>query len=133
MIGYEKKNVNPRNRKTTDCGVRALTAATGEDYYKVLNDLYEIQVATGYDSADKRSIDRYMARQGWIKHKQPRRPDGKKYLVGEIDELIRPGQSAVVSLAGHLTAVVDGRIIDLWDCRSKTIGNYYTKGGIVMS
>ena len=127
MIPYLEKNVNPKNRKTTDCVIRALTVATGEDYYTVLKDLYELQVATGYDPTEKRIIDRYMERQGWTKHKQPRRPDGKKYLVGEIDLLIDEGDVAVVSLAGHLTAVKDDHLIDTWDCRHKTIGNYYTK------
>jgi hypothetical protein len=127
MIPYLEKNVNPRNRKTTDCVIRALTVATGEDYYKVLNDLYNIQVETGYDMAEKRSIDHYMKRNGWTKHKQPKKPNGKKYLVGEIDLLIDEGDPVVISLAGHLTAVKDDHLVDDWDCRYKTIGNYYTK------
>ena len=127
MVKYLNKNVNPRNRKTTDCVIRALTVATGEDYYKVLKDLYELQVATGYDMAEKRSIDRYLEQNGWTKHKQPKKPNGKKYLVGEINQLINDGDPAVVSLAGHLTAVKDDHLVDVWDCRYKTIGNYYTK------
>lgn len=33
MVKFELKNVNPKNKKTTDCVVRALTVATGKSAY----------------------------------------------------------------------------------------------------
>ena len=41
MIYYEKENVNFRNKKTTDCVVRALTTATGKTYMEILDMLID--------------------------------------------------------------------------------------------
>ena len=126
MIGFKRENLNPKGRKTTDCVIRAITAATKKDYNEVLMDLAKLQVETAYDMSDKRCYEKYLVSLGWIKHKQPRKIDGTKYRVGEINKLVYPGQRAIISMAGHLSVKVDQDIIDTWDCRRKTIGYYYT-------
>jgi len=126
MISFKNFNVNPKNRKTTDCVIRAIATATRQEYDKVVLDLAQMQIKTGYDMSDKKCYEKYLISLGWVKHKQPRKIDGSKYLVGEIDDLVYPHQTAIISLAHHLTVKDFYDIVDIWDCRHKTIGNYYT-------
>lgn len=134
MVGFEKRNVNPKNRKTSDCVIRAITAASGKKYETVYKDLIDISFKTGYMIDEKRVYEKLLENYGFVKHKQPRKWDGTKFTIGEIDELIDGVMvdgydigSVVISCANHLTAVIDGKVIDLWDCRRKCISNYYTK------
>ncbi|MCH5163566.1 MAG: hypothetical protein J1F36_00960 [Clostridiales bacterium] len=127
MIGYENKNINPKGKKTGDCVVRALSLAMGRDYVDVYRELFDISLLTGYIINDKRVEEKFLAKHGFVKHKQPKKPSGKKYLIGEIDKLCRD-KVIVISCAHHLTVVLDGTLIDSWDCRGKCISNYFTLG-----
>ena len=129
MVTFELVNVNFKNKKTGDCVTRALANASGKDYKVVAKELFDIWMTTGYEMTDKHCYDKWLADNGFVKMKQPRRPDNTKYLVGEIDELINSDDSVVISCANHLTCVIDDTLEDLWDCRYKTIGNYYVKSG----
>ena len=123
---YFNHNANPKKKKTGDCVIRALATFTGKDYEEVYRALFEISLKTGYILNDKRVYEKYAEQIGLVKHKQPRKLDGTKYLVGELPQ-IAYGQRAIVSLANHLTCIDEnGRVIDIWDCRRKTIGNYWT-------
>jgi hypothetical protein len=127
MIEFYKTNINPKNKRTGDCVIRALAGASGKDYKKVAQELFELWMKTGYVFNDKHTYEKWLEQNGFVKMKQPRKLDNTKYLVGEIDELIGSGNVAVISLASHLTYVEDDAVFDLWDCRKKTIGNYYIK------
>lgn len=127
MIEFYKTNINHKNKKTTDCVVRALAGASGKSYQVVIKELCDIYIKTGYHICDKKCYEKWLEQNGFVKMKQPRKLDNTKYLVGEIDELIGSGDVAVISLASHLTYVEDDAVFDLWDCRKKTIGNYYIK------
>ena len=127
MIEFYKQNINHKNKKTTDCVVRALAGASGKEYQVVAKELCDIYIKTGYHICDKHCYEKWLEQNGFVKMKQPRKWDNTKYLVGEVDELIGSEDIAVISLAGHLTYVEDDTIFDLWDCRRKTIGNYWVK------
>lgn len=132
MIGFEKRNVNPKNRKTGDCVIRALTVATGKPYEEVYKELFDISLKTGYILNEKRVEDKLLEKYGFVKHKQPRKSDGRKFTIGEIDGLVsglyfsNPAPVVVIRCAHHLTVVVGDRLVDTWDCRGKCISNYYT-------
>ncbi|MEG2086117.1 MAG: hypothetical protein RR054_04405 [Clostridia bacterium] len=125
MIGFENKNVNPKKRKTGDCVVRALTVATNKKYEDIYKELFEISLKTGYMLNEKRVEDKLLEKYSFIKHKQPRKVDNTKYTIGEID-LINNSKIIVVRCARHLTVIISGKVIDIWDCRNKCISNYYT-------
>lgn len=127
MIKYVEKNLNFKNKKTGDCVIRAFAMASGKDYKVVAKELFDIWMETGYVLNEKRCEDKWLERNGWLKVKQPKKEDNTKYLVGEIDELINENQNCIIRLAHHITCVVDNNLIDIWDCRYKTIGNYYIK------
>lgn len=124
MINYEYLNINPKQKKTSDCVVRALTLATGRDYYDVYKELFDISVKTGYMLNEKRVEDLFLKNNGFVKYKQPKKIDGTKYTIGEIDQIVG-ARIIVVRCAGHLTTVVDATLLDILDCRHKCISNYY--------
>ena len=128
MTYLKIENINHKNRKTSDCVVRAIAKASGKDYLVVLKDLYDLSVKTGYMFNDKHCYEKLLENYGFYKCKQPKKSDNTKYLVGEIDRLVRLGESVVISCAHHLTCYVNDELVDIWDCRRKTIGNYWVKG-----
>lgn len=125
-IKFEKLNVNPKNRKTTDCVIRALVTATGKDYWEVFDELCALTKKTGYMFNEKRVESKFLEQNGFVKHKQPRKLDGKKYTLGELDKVCNE-DVVIVTIAHHMVCVKKGCLYDLWDCRSKTINNYWTK------
>ena len=126
MIIFELENVNPKNRKTGDCVIRAITKASGLEYKQVYEMLFNLSLKSGFILNDKKVYEKLLNDLGFVKMKQPRKADNTKYTIGEIDRLIGSG-IAVVSCAHHLTCVKDYVCYDLWDCRYKSIGNYYIK------
>lgn len=126
MIKLEINNANPKNKKTSDCVIRAITLATGKDYYEVLDEIILVSKKTGFMITDKKCIEKYLEQLGYTKYKQPRKLNNTKYLVGEIMEVTK-AKNVIVSCAGHLTVVVNGVLNDIWDCRYKCISNYYVK------
>lgn len=127
MIKLREENLNFKNKKTCDCVIRALANASGKDYKQVASELFDLYMKYGYMINDKHTYERWLENNGFVKYKQPRKSDNTKYLVGEIDKLVRLGENVVIRLANHLSSVSNNELVDIWDCRYKTIGNYYVK------
>ena len=125
MLSFVKVNLNPKNRKRDDCVVRAIAGASGLSWDEVYRGLCEIGGKIKAMPNEKITYEKYLSEIGFIKHPQPYKRDGTKYAVGEADKLIGL-DTAVISLANHLTVAKNGVIEDLWDCRRKRIGNYWT-------
>lgn len=123
---YKEFNANPKGRKTSDCVVRALSTATGKPYAEVYRELFEISLATGYMLNEKRVEDKLLERYGFVKVKQPKHNDGTKYKIGDL-LLLTSAPIVVIRCAHHLCCVKHGVLLDTWDCRLKTINNYYVK------
>jgi hypothetical protein len=131
MIKYREFNVNPKKRRTTDCTTRALVGALNIEYDEALELQCEASQKTCYGLGSKQATEYIMKKFGYVKMKQPRKANGKKYLVGEIDELLTKKQldeGVLISMANHHTCVNKGELQDIWDCRYKTISNYYVRG-----
>lgn len=130
MINYVCKNVNPKNRKTGDCSTRALVGTLGITYDEALRLQMEVALKTYYDPTSKQVMEKVLNQFGYVKMKQPRKWDGKKYLVSELDEILTPKQmkeGVLVTVANHHTCIKDGVIQDIWNCGRKSVGNYYIK------
>lgn len=87
-------------------------------------------IAKCYGITDKQTIELVLKEFGYIKMKQPRRRDGSKYMVGELDEILTLTQrehGMLVTVANHHTCVIGDCVQDIWDCRYKRVGNYYIK------
>ena len=81
---------------------------------------------------DKKVIETILDTYGFIKMKQPRKANGKKYTVAELDKITTKAErdkGVFIRIANHDTCVVGNYIEDIWDCGYKTIGNYWIKKG----
>ena len=127
-------NANPKGRITGDCVIRAISTATGKNYWQVLDDLYVLNKATGYILNEKQCYDKYLEMTGWKKQKQPRKSNNTKYTGEEfcrfIQERLAAGdkryQSIIAHVGGHhIVAIINGRIHDIWNSTGGCIGNYW--------
>ena len=119
-------NANPKNRLTCDCVVRAICTALNEPYEKVLREMIEVQIETGYEYTDVKAMDKYLKSKGWIKMKQPRKSDNTKYTGFEFCKTYKG--TCVANIGGHHTVCIKNRkVYDTWDSTDGCIGNYWIK------
>lgn len=130
MLKYLENNVNPKGRKTGDCSTRALVSVLGISYDEALKLQYEEALKCYYDTTSKQVMERVLEKFGYVKMKQPRYDDGTKVPVSEMDRFLTKKEmenGVLVTVAHHHTAIKDGKIIDIWNCGYKCVGNYYVK------
>jgi len=118
-VGYKFKG-----KRTEDCVVRAITIALGLPYEQVFRELMYMGMEYGAYPNWPCVYERYLKAQGWVKNKCPRNASGK--LIKLRDWYSAPHR-AVVTNSGHLTAIVDGKCRDLWDCTYRPVNSYWTK------
>lgn len=136
MIDFEKVNVNPKGRKTGDCSTRALANVLNISWEEALELQCEEALKCYYDPTSKQVIEKVLERFGYVKMKQPTKVDlfsGKKskYQVGDMNSILSPTQmreGVLVTVANHHTCIKEGVVQDTWDCRRKSVGNYYVRG-----
>ena len=131
MINYREVNVNPKKRKTGDCSTRALVGVLGISYEDALKLQTKWSLKTYYDPTSKQVMEKVLQEFGYVKMKQPKKEDGTKYAVRDMDEVLTKKQMSegvLVTVANHHTCIVDGAIQDIWNCGYKRVGNYYVKG-----
>lgn len=136
-------NANPKNKITTDCVIRALSTGMQKPYNEVVMELAQMQCETGFDDGDTALIDRYLKKNGWVRCKQPKKEDGKKYTGKEFClKLQHPIYSeelttlpidfdwhhVIADIGGHhIVAIVDGQVHDIWNSTHKCIGIVWVK------
>lgn len=136
MISFEKVNVNPKGRKTGDCSTRALVNVLNISWEEALELQCEEALKCYYDPTSKQVIEKVLERFGYVKMKQPIKVDlfsgrKSKYQVGDMDSILSPAQmreGVLVTVANHHTCIKEGVVQDTWDCRRKSVGNYYVRG-----
>ena len=129
---FRYHNANPKDRRTGDCVLRAISLSTGKSWDEVLDDLVEIAHKYKIMVNDPSCYDRYLQSLGFTKMKQPRKADNTKYTGSEFCEYLkrfRIGEYDVVAHIGgyHIIAIVDHKIVDIWNSTGKTIGNYWIR------
>lgn len=137
---FVELNNNPKNRRTSDCVIRALTLALGLDAKTVLNELTEIYFKTGWYVSDFKGYGKYLESKGFVKCAQPMRDNRTKYRGHEFCEFLDNDDSIKGTVvahigAGHIAAIVNtdgesGRhyvIHDTWDCSNRIVGTYWVR------
>ena len=107
-----------RGTKVNDCVIRAIAVATNTDYKKVWEDLNDISRHKGYYSNQTQVYETYLKQLGWQKVKT-----GRPFPSIHTLKLNR----AIVHCRAHLSAIVDGDLHDIWDCRDKMAYSYWEK------
>lgn len=136
-------NANPKNKVTTDCVIRAITTVLKQDYNTTVMEMAKLQCETGLDVSENKCIDKYMQSKGWIRVKQPKKENGKKYTGIEFCRtLMHPIYSEELNLTHldfeinrilvhigghHVVAIMSGQIWDIWNSGKGTIGQVWVK------
>jgi len=107
-----------------DCVVRSISIALNQSYAKTFKELMTLGMKMGaYPNHDKVWI-KYLEDHGFVKNKPPRDCYGKLIKLRDWEA---PGIVAVVRNSRHLTAVVDGYVVDAWDCTYRPVNSYWKK------
>ena len=101
---YKYNNANPYNRHIDDCVIRALSTLTDRSWKEVFDELSELASQEGY------MFDNVVFVEDYLDDKYPRECHYSK-TVGEFAEEHPYGRYAV-TMNGHITAVIDGKIVD---------------------
>lgn len=125
-MDFIKYNNNPKQKKTNDCVIRAISLATGKSWQEVYRELAEQGIKCGLMINDRTNWKTYLKHLGYNMEKMPRKYNNKRYTVEEfVDEIAHKNWTYIVKVANHLTVVKDKKLYDTWDCSHKCVGNYW--------
>lgn len=103
-------------------------------YNEVYEELYQMSVKTGYMIDCNQCYEKYLKEKGWVKNKQPRKPDNTKYTGKEFCKEVQTHRhwynpQIIAHIGGHhIVAIMFGEVNDIWDSTDGCIGNYWEKG-----
>ncbi len=118
-------NCNPHHKRTDDCVIRAIAAATGDSWEETLRELTEYMLKTGYMISTPELYGKYLKDKGWKKQKQPVHKDGTKVLIKEFLDTF-DGSAVAHAGKGHVTYLSEGNLYDIWNCENEVLGSYWT-------
>lgn len=115
---FKYYNRNPDNEKLPDCVCRAISLATGADYFDVKKLLYENGDFYHCDDLCVYCYSKMLEEIGYKAY------NGRGATVEEIMRRY-PDKRLLMRLEGHLTAAVDGVCYDIWDCTNEPVDIYW--------
>ena len=108
---YQYYNNNPNNRYIDDCTIRAISLLTNKTWNQVYEELSTLANQKGLMMDSVEFIEEY------LDDRYPRECHYSK-TIGEFAEEYPRGKYAVTT-NGHITAVINGYVIDTFDPRNK--------------
>ena len=127
---YHFYNANPKGLYTGDCTYRAYALANGISWEVALMTCALYYIKTGKIDCDANDTDELLQEFGtWIRHKEPKHYDGKKYTVAQLaEELMFEPDPVIVTVNNHTTCIKNGKVWDTWNCSGEYVRAYWTKG-----
>lgn len=122
---YSFYNANPFERRTGDCAVRALSLVLEKDWKDVYKELLELTLKTGWSVCSKENIEKYLKSLGYEKQKMPKKKNNTRYTGEEFAKMNPKGRFFLSIGTRHNSALVDGKIYDIWNCTKRCVGNYW--------
>lgn len=110
---YQYYNANPQNRQIDDCVVRALSLLSGETWRDMYAELSYLAKKEGY------MIDNVEFVENYLDSKYKRECHYSKTLGEFVNEF--PKGKYAVTMDNHITAVVDGIVLDTFDPTNRII------------
>lgn len=115
-----------KSQKSCDCVVRSISLATGKSWEEVYDDLCTIGRKLCRMPNEKLVYGRYLQSIGWEKMPAPRKQDNHRFLAKEF--VVSHKETIIAHVGGHhLSCFIEGRIHDIWDCGSYSVGNFWVK------
>lgn len=124
--GREKYFDKKKDLRTGDCVVRACANATGIEYFKVMQRLFEIGLEIKQMPNDQKTFEKFLIENGFSGRQTPLKDGGnRRFKVYQfpIDEK----KVYVIHTSTHLTCIDQGLLKDSWDCGNKAAQSYYVK------
>lgn len=115
---------------TGDCSTRALVGCLGLKYDDVLDLQLKFVKKYYYDFTSRQCVEKILSDFGYVKMKQPKKPDGTKYRVNEIDKILSKEElmgGVIINTRKHYVCCRDDYYQDIWDSGLQIVGNYYIK------
>ena len=125
-MAFRQYNPNPDGKRVGDCTIRAISAATQQDWESV----YTALILEGFILHDLPSANyvwgSYLRRCGWSRSAIPNNcPDC--YTVEDF-AAEHPDGTYILALATHVVCVRDGDWLDTWDSGDETPLYFWKKG-----
>ena len=117
---YKYYNRNPRNDRVGDCVRRAISTATGLNYEAVGN-LLQL-VADAYDCDELCICCYHNLLENILCYERITCKRGE--TVADIAKL-HPRDTMLVRIEGHLTTIIKGTVLDIWDCSNEYVDCYW--------
>lgn len=108
---YKFYNANSRGNFTNDCVIRAISVAQNRTWDEVYNELTFLAREQGLLMDDIKFVESYL-------DERYKRECHKSKTVGEFMEECDRG-IYLVTMAGHITVIIDGILYDTFDCRDR--------------
>jgi hypothetical protein len=116
---FKEFNAHPKGIKTSDCVVRAIATATDTDYLECRRELNRKKRELGYSSyKDTKFLYDYLKGYPRLIFKAIK---GEPRIKGNDFTELHPKGTYILKMAGHITACVDGVILDTWDCSYRSV------------
>ncbi len=122
---FLKKQRTKKNVQAGDCVIRAIVHATGKDYKTVFNGLADMSKETMWLPNEVKCFEAYLVSHGWVKRKPMRDKYNKTYMVMNFPA--KPRGRYIILTTSHLTAIVNRKHLDSWDCGLYRANSYYEK------
>ena len=122
---FPKKQRTKKNIRTGDCVIRAIVHATGKDYKEVWKGLLDTSNETMFLPNFKECYEVYLESLGWVKRRPMRNDYNKTYEVRHFPA--KPRGRYIIKTTSHLTAIVNGKHMDTWNCGQWRANSYYEK------
>lgn len=125
---YEYVNVNPKNRISGDCVVRAVALACGQTWEQTVREMTEMGIPKGLVLNDDKLFPLYLESKGFVAHAEPRTPSNRKMALKDFLAQ-NPQHDRFVCLVGshHCTCAIGGKVRDIWDCSSNTMHRWWSR------
>ena len=104
-------NANPHGRSVSDCVVRAISVAEDTSWDETYEKLSDIAQEEGILLDDVNFVE------GYLDKRYKRMCHYSKTIEEFMEEF--PCGKFLITMPGHITCVVDGILVDSFDCRSR--------------
>lgn len=115
---YKEKNINPINKKTSDCVIRAIAFSEKKSWMDVFDSLVNIAREKFTIPNEKDTYNIYLQKYNTINVMHLNDSGKKKRYT--VKDVCGWNGIYIVQIANHLTCVIDGICYDTWDCSSKS-------------
>jgi hypothetical protein len=116
---FKEFNAHPKGIKTGDCVVRAIATATNKDYLECRRELNQKKRKLGFSGyKDTLFLYKYLEKNPRLIFKAVK---GEPRIKGSDFTELHPKGTYILKMAGHITACIDGVILDTWDCTYRSV------------